>query len=160
MVLAAMVGLAGMVCVVFGPAIVLGFVYRSAGLAVTIVFTTLFASTLFTIVLVPLELAIATPGSEGSGAGAYVLGPALGWLCGIIVPLYGMERRRKDAAATGLLRARGPRRTIATAGSERTPDYATYTWAQLQDAAAHVNRARYPDIARAIDDEIATRLRG
>lgn len=42
---------------------------------------------------------------------------------------------------------------------EQEPDYSKYNLDELHDAASHINREKYGERARRIDDEIARRSR-
>ncbi|HEX8617072.1 MAG TPA: hypothetical protein VF911_05775 [Thermoanaerobaculia bacterium] len=153
---------------IFGPALIVGGYFRSWKLGLVLVPSAYGGSAAGSLVLMLVFDALLDPrGEAAEGVGFLGLGLGIigGWLAGVILPIWFFLHSRRTAAANAvsssiaaidarILAARASSRSAARADPF---DYGAYTYAELLDAAAHINRALHPQQAARLDRELATR---
>ncbi len=156
---------------IIGPAAAIAAYYRSWRLGVVVLFAS-YGGALVGTALVSIALAVlfqpVGEAAEGLDFFGLAVGIAGGWFGGIALPVWFFRKHRSAIMAVRVVPGvdvldaaiRTTRREGERTGRSRDPyDYTTYTYAELLDAAAHINSDAYPERASLLNTEIVKRRR-
>jgi hypothetical protein len=150
----------------FAPAAVIGAYYRSWEAGVVSAVASSGGALIAFFLFRGAETLLGSASTATDGAGSSALpGLSVGWFVGLALSVW-VSRARGVASDEPL-----PWHVVAqdveilaarsgnSAGSSRDPfDCTRYTYAELCEAAEHINRTKYPESARRLVDEIARRV--